>query len=112
MAKSARRRPGAARDATASFPTDRRIFSGRKPEVSATAFRCDTRRWPAAARVRISALVFIVLFVHSLPEGLAIGTAFAAGAMLSLIAIELLQRAYARHARLGPTAGIAAGVAL
>jgi len=136
---------------------------------------------------RTSALVFAVLFVHSLPEGLAVGTAFAsdraglslfvivaiaiqnipegtsvaipmasagysrtrqfwaavatsapqpvgaiaaylaveqvesllpfsfafaAGAMLALIAVELLPQAYARGARLGPSAGIAAGAML
>jgi zinc transporter, ZIP family len=136
---------------------------------------------------RTSALVFLVLFVHSLPEGFAIGTAFAseraglslfvilaiaiqnipegtsvaipmaaagfgrarqfwaavgtsapqpvgalvafllveqieallplsfafaAGAMLTLIAIELLPRAYADHRRLGPSAGLALGAAI
>jgi ZIP family zinc transporter len=137
--------------------------------------------------VRTSALVFAVLFVHSLPEGLAVGTAFAsdraglslfvivaiaiqnvpegtsvaipmaaagysrmrqfwvavatsapqpvgaivafvaveevqallpfsfafaAGAMLALIAVELLPQAYARRARVGPSVGIAAGAAV
>jgi ZIP family zinc transporter len=136
---------------------------------------------------RTSALVFLVLFVHSLPEGFAIGTAFAsdraglslfvilaiaiqnipegtsvaipmaasgfsrgrqfwaavmtsapqpvgaliafllveqiesllpfsfafaAGAMLALIAVELLPRAYAGRARFGPSAGIALGAAV
>ncbi len=136
---------------------------------------------------RTSALVFLVLFVHSLPEGLAVGTAFAsdraglslfvilaitiqnipegtsvaipmeaagfsrtrmfwaavgtsapqpvgaliafvaveqisallpfsfafaAGAMLALIAVELLPQAYAGPRRLGPSAGAAAGAAL
>ncbi len=136
---------------------------------------------------RTSALVFLVLFVHSLPEGLAIGTAyasdrvglslfvilaigiqnvpegtsvaipmatagfsrarqfwaavatsapqpigallayfaveevggllpfsfaFAAGAMLALIAIEMLPSAYAGPARAGPSAGIVFGAAL
>jgi zinc transporter, ZIP family len=136
---------------------------------------------------RTSALVFVVLFVHSLPEGLAVGTAFAsdraglslfvivaiaiqnipegtsvaipmaaagysrtrqfwaavatsapqpvgailafvaveeiqsllpfsfafaAGAMLTLIAVELLPQAYARRARFGPTLGIVAGAAV
>jgi ZIP family zinc transporter len=136
---------------------------------------------------RTSALVFLVLFVHSLPEGLAIGTAyasdraglslfvilaiaiqnvpegtsvaipmaaagfgrarqfwaavatsaphpvgallayfaveevggllpfsfaFAAGAMLALIAIEMLPSAYAGPARAAPSAGIALGAAL
>ena len=136
---------------------------------------------------RTSALVFLVLFVHSLPEGFAIGTAFAsdreglslfvilaiaaqnipegtsvaipmaaagfgrarqlwaaiatsapqpvgalvafllveqvdallpfsfafaAGAMLTLIAVELLPDAYRGGRRLGPTAGIASGAAL
>jgi len=136
---------------------------------------------------RTSALVFLVLFVHSLPEGLAVGTAFAsdraglslfvilaiaiqnipegtsvaipmreagfgrarqfwaavatsapqpvgallaffaveeisgllpvsfafaAGAMLALIVVEMLPRAYEGQARAGPSAGIAAGVAL
>jgi zinc transporter, ZIP family len=138
----------------------------------------------SGAGARTSALVFAVLFVHSLPEGLAIGTAyasereglglfvivaiaiqnipegtsvaipmqatgygrgrqfwaavatsapqpvgalvaylaveqveallpisfaFAAGAMLSLIAIELLPQAYAGRRRLSPTLGIAIG---
>ena len=136
---------------------------------------------------RTSALVFLVLFVHSLPEGFAVGTAFAsdraglslfvilaiaiqnvpegtsvaipmeeagfgrarqfwaavatsapqpvgalvayfaveeiagllpfsfafaAGAMLALIAVEMLPKAYAGAARLGPSAGIALGAAL
>jgi ZIP family zinc transporter len=136
---------------------------------------------------RTSALVFLVLFVHSLPEGLAVGTAFAsdreglslfvilaiaiqnipegtavaipmqeagfgrarqfwaavatsapqpvgallaffaveeisgllplsfafaAGAMLGLIVVEMLPRAYEGQARVGPSAGIAAGAAL
>lgn len=136
---------------------------------------------------RTSALVFLVLFVHSLPEGFAVGTAFAsdreglslfvilaiaiqnipegtsvaipmaeagfgrgrqfwaavatsapqpvgalvaflaveeiggllplsfafaAGAMLALIAVEMLPTAYADRARLGPSAGIVVGVAL
>jgi zinc transporter, ZIP family len=136
--------------------------------------------------VRTSALVFLVLFVHSLPEGLAVGTAFAsdraglslfvilaiaiqnvpegtsvaipmaaagfsrsrqfwaavatsapqpvgamiafflveavesllplsfafaAGAMLALIAVEMLPSAYAGPRRLAPSAGIVAGAA-
>lgn len=142
------------------------------------------RRGPGA---RTSALVFAVLFVHSFPEGLAVGTAyasdraglslfvivaiaiqnipegtsvaipmeaagfgrarqfwaavgtsapqpvgaliaylaveqvtallpfsfaFAAGAMLSLIAIEMLPQAYAGRHRLGPTAGLLGGAAV
>lgn len=138
-------------------------------------------------RARTSALVFLVLFVHSLPEGFAVGTAFAsdraglslfvilaiaiqnvpegtsvaipmaaagfsrmrqfwaavgtsapqpvgaliafflveqiqsllpfsfafaAGAMLSLIATELLPSAYAGRRHLGPSLGLAAGAAL
>jgi ZIP family zinc transporter len=136
---------------------------------------------------RTSALVFAVLFVHSLPEGLAVGTAyasereglglfvilaiaiqnvpegtsvaipmeatgygrarqfwaavgtsvlqpvgaviaylaveqvgallpfsfaFAAGAMLSLIIVELLPQAYGEGRRFGPTAGLTAGAAV
>ena len=136
---------------------------------------------------RMSGLVFLVLFVHSLPEGLAVGTAFAssrdglslfvilaiaiqnipegtsiaipmeeagfsrtrqfwaavgtsapqpvgaliafvvveqvaallpfsfafaAGAMLALIAVEMLPQAFAGPARLGPSAGIACGALL
>lgn len=136
---------------------------------------------------RTSALVFFVLFVHSLPEGLAVGTAFAssrsglslfvilaiaiqnvpegtsvaipmqeagfgrarqfwaavgtsapqpvgaliaflaveevsgllpfsfafaAGAMLALVAVEILPSAYSRAAPLSPSAGLAAGAAL
>ena len=136
---------------------------------------------------RTSALVFLVLFVHSLPEGFAVGTAFAsdraglslfvilaiaiqnipegtsvaipmaeagfgrgrqfwaavatsapqpvgallaffaveeiggllplsfafaAGAMLALIVVEMLPTAFADRARLGPCAGILAGAAL
>jgi zinc transporter, ZIP family len=139
------------------------------------------------AGARTSALVFLVLFIHSLPEGFAIGTAFAsdraglslfvilaiaiqnvpegtsvaipmaaagfsrgrqfwaavatsapqpvgaliafllvehvdsllplsfafaAGAMLTLIAIELLPKAYAGRARLGPSGGVALGAAI
>jgi ZIP family zinc transporter len=42
----------------------------------------------SGARVRLSALVFFVLFVHSLPEGFAIGTAYASDtAGLSLFVI-------------------------
>ncbi len=142
------------------------------------------RRGPGA---RTSALVFLVLFVHSLPEGFAIGTAFAsersglslfvilaiaiqnipegtsvaipmaeagfsrgrqfwaavitsapqplgaviaflaverlngllpfsfafaAGAMLALIAIELLPQAYSGRGRFGPSLGVAAGAAV
>ena len=153
------------------------------------------RRLPADARflgvsgpgARTSALVFLVLFVHSLPEGLAVGTAFAsdraglslfvilaiaiqnvpegtsvaipmqeagfgrarqfwaavatsspqpvgaviaylaveeisgllpfsfafaAGAMLTLIALELLPRAFAECERIGPLAGLVLGAAL
>jgi zinc transporter, ZIP family len=141
----------------------------------------------SGAGARTSALVFLVLFVHSLPEGFAIGTAFAsdraglslfvivaiaiqnipegtsvaipmaaagfgrarqfwaavatsapqpagalvafllveqveallpisfafaAGAMLTLIALELLPTAYADRRRLGPSAGLALGGAL
>jgi ZIP family zinc transporter len=141
------------------------------------------RRGPGA---RTSALVFAVLFVHSLPEGLAVGTAyaseraglglfvivaiaiqnvpegtsvaipmetagfgrarqfwaavgtsapqpvgaviaylaveevsallpfsfaFAAGAMLSLIAVEMLPQAYGQRHRLGPSLGLLAGAA-
>jgi ZIP family zinc transporter len=141
----------------------------------------------ADSGARTSALVFLVLFVHSLPEGFAIGTAFAsdraglslfvilaiaiqnipegtsvaipmaasgfsrsrqfwaavmtsapqpvgaliafllveqieslltfsfafaAGAMLALIAVELLPQAYAGRKRLGPSAGIALGAAV
>ena len=82
---------------------------------------------------RSSALVFLVLFVHSLPEGFAIGTAFAssraglslfvilaiafsfsfaAGAMVALVAVEMLPRAFSRGERRGPVAGLAAGAAL
>lgn len=141
----------------------------------------------SGAGARTSALVFLVLFVHSLPEGFAIGTAFAsdrvglslfvivaiaiqnvpegtsvaipmaaagfgrsrqfwaavatsapqpvgalvafllveqiesllpfsfafaAGAMLALIVVELLPKAYADRRRLGPSAGLLLGAAL
>jgi zinc transporter, ZIP family len=141
----------------------------------------------ADSSARTSALVFLVLFAHSLPEGFAIGTAFAsdraglslfvilaiaiqnipegtsvaipmaasgfsrsrqlwaavttsapqpigaliafllveqiesllpfsfalaAGAMLALIAVELLPQSYSGPARLGPSAGIALGAAI
>jgi len=43
----------------------------------------------SGARVRLSALVFFVLFVHNLPEGFAIGTAYASDtAELSLFVIR------------------------
>ena len=38
--------------------------------------------------------------------------AFAAGAMLSLIAIEMLPQAYAKRPRLNPTLGLLAGAAV
>lgn len=38
--------------------------------------------------------------------------AFAAGAMLALIAVELLPKAYAGRHRLGPSAGLARGAAV
>jgi ZIP family zinc transporter len=141
----------------------------------------------SGAGARTSALVFLVLFVHSLPEGFAVGTAFAsdhaglslfvilaiaiqnipegtsvaipmaaagfsrtrqfwaavgtsapqpvgalvafllveqiqslppfsfafaAGAMLALIAVELLPKAYAGPARLGPSGGVLLGGAV
>jgi ZIP family zinc transporter len=141
----------------------------------------------SGAGARTSALVFLVLFVHSLPEGFAIGTAFAsdraglslfvilaiaiqnipegtsiaipmaaagfsrtrqfwaavgtsapqpagalaafllveqieallpfsfafaAGAMLALIAVELLPKAYAGPSRLGPSGGVLVGAAV
>jgi ZIP family zinc transporter len=141
----------------------------------------------AGPGARTSALVFLVLFVHSLPEGFAVGTAFAsdraglglfvilaiaiqnipegtsvaipmaaagfshtrqfwaavgtsapqpvgallafllveqiqgllpfsfafaAGAMLTLIAVELLPKAYAGPGRLGPSGGVALGAAV
>ena len=141
----------------------------------------------AGPGARTSALVFLVLFIHSLPEGFAIGTAFAseraglslfvivaiaiqnipegtsvaipmatagfsrarqfwaavgtsapqpvgalvafllveqveallpfsfafaAGAMLALIAVELLPKAYSGPARLGPSAALALGAAV
>lgn len=152
--------------------------------------RLDSRRsfmGRSGAGARTSALVFLVLLVHSLPEGFAIGTAFAsersglslfvilaiaiqnvpegtsvaipmaaagygrasqlwaavatsapqplgallafglveqveallplsfafaAGAMLALIAVELLPQAFADRRRLGPGAGVALGAAL
>ena len=75
---------------------------GTGPEVLAGAatgvgFLLATRRWLRdrdvhvgalrGAGVRRSLLVFAVLFVHSLPEGFAVGTAYAAGEGLALYVI-------------------------
>ena len=60
---------------------------------------------------RTSGLVFLVLFVHSLPEGLAIGTAFASDrAGLSLFVIRIVgrdERLVSHHVRLLKAAGLA-----
>ena len=55
---------------------------------SAGRSRPEPPSWAADSGARTSALVFLVLFVHSLPEGFAIGTAFASDrAGLSLFVI-------------------------
>ncbi|HMI82000.1 MAG TPA: ZIP family metal transporter [Solirubrobacterales bacterium] len=57
--------------------------------------------------------VIAFLAVEQVTALLPISFAFAAGAMLSLIAVELLPQAYAeRRRRLGATAGLAAGAAV
>lgn len=88
----------------------------------------------AAARDRRTALiVFVVLLVHSFPEGLAIGTAaasdragldvfviaampwsfaFAAGAMLAVVVADLVPRAFTRDGWRLATLGAAAGSAV
>ena len=56
--------------------------------------------------------VIAYLAVEQVSALLPISFAFAAGAMLSLIVVELLPQAYARGRGLGPSLGIAAGAAV
>jgi zinc transporter, ZIP family len=59
----------------------------------------------------VGALVAFLL-VEQIQALLPISFAFAAGAMLALIAVELLPRAYGGPGRMGPSGGIALGAAL
>jgi zinc transporter, ZIP family len=56
--------------------------------------------------------VLAYLAVESVTALLPFSFAFATGAMLSLIALELLPHAYARHRRLGPSLGLLGGAAV
>jgi len=56
--------------------------------------------------------ILAYLAVESVTALLPFSFAFAAGAMLSLIALELLPQAYARHRRLGPSLGLLGGAAV
>jgi ZIP family zinc transporter len=59
----------------------------------------------------VGALIAFLL-VEQVEALLPLSFAFAAGAMLALIAVELLPQAYAGRRRLGPSAGIVVGAAL
>jgi zinc transporter, ZIP family len=81
----------------------------------ATAGFSRTRQFWAAvgtsAPQPIGALVAFLL-VEQLDALLPFSFAFAAGAMLTLILVELLPKAYAGPARLGPSGGLALGAAV
>ena len=66
------------------------------------------RRQPALQRRRLAAFVAVEQISSLLP----LSFAFAAGAMLALIAVELLPKAYSGPGRRGPSVGVACGAAL
>jgi ZIP family zinc transporter len=82
--------------------------------MAASGFSRSRQFWAAvmtSAPQPIGALVAFVL-VEQVESLLPFSFALAAGAMLALIAVELLPQAYSGRARLGPSAGIALGAAV
>jgi ZIP family zinc transporter len=82
--------------------------------MAASGFSRSRQFWAAvmtSAPQPVGALVAFLL-VEEVESLLPFSFAFAAGAMLALIAVELLPQAYSGRARLGPSAGIALGAAL
>lgn len=82
--------------------------------MAASGFSRSRQFWAAvttSAPQPVGALVAFLL-VEQIESLLPFSFAFAAGAMLALIAVELLPQAYAGRERLGPSAGIALGAAV
>lgn len=82
--------------------------------MAAAGFSPARQFWAAVATSApqpVGALVAFVL-VEQIQNLLPFSFAFAAGAMLALIAVELLPKAYAGGGRSGPTAGLCLGAAL
>jgi len=82
--------------------------------MAASGFSRNRQFWAAvttSAPQPVGAVIAFLL-VEEIESLLPFSFAFAAGAMLALIAVELLPQAYAGRARLGPSAGIALGAAL
>jgi ZIP family zinc transporter len=82
--------------------------------MAASGFSRPRQFWAAvmtSAPQPVGALVAFLL-VEQIEALLPFSFAFAAGAMLALIVVELLPRAYSDRKRLGPSAGIALGAAV
>ena len=82
--------------------------------MDAAGFSRSRQFWAAvgtSAPQPVGALIAFVL-VEQIQTLLPVSFAFAAGAMLSLIAVEMLPKAYAGPARTGPSIGIALGAAV
>jgi ZIP family zinc transporter len=82
--------------------------------MEAAGFSRTRQFWAAvgtSAPQPVGALVAFLL-VEQIQALLPLSFAFAAGAMLALIAVELLPSAYAGPSRLGPSGGMALGVAI
>jgi ZIP family zinc transporter len=82
--------------------------------MAAAGFSRTRQFWAAvgtSAPQPVGALVAFLL-VEQIQSLLAFSFAFAAGAMLALIAVELLPKAYAGPARLGPSGGVVLGAAV
>jgi ZIP family zinc transporter len=82
--------------------------------MAAAGFSRTRQFWAAvgtSAPQPVGALVAFLL-VEQVQSLLPFSFAFAAGAMLALIAVELLPKAYAGPARLGPSGGVALGGAV
>lgn len=82
--------------------------------MAASGFSRSRQFWAAvttSAPQPVGALIAFLL-VEQIESLLPFSFAFAAGAMLALIAVELLPQAYSGRARLGPSAGIALGAAV
>ncbi|HWI94468.1 MAG TPA: ZIP family metal transporter [Solirubrobacterales bacterium] len=82
--------------------------------MAASGFSRSRQFWAAvttSAPQPVGALIAFVL-VEQIESLLPFSFALAAGAMLALIAVELLPQAYSGPARFGPSAGIALGAAI
>ncbi len=82
--------------------------------MAVAGFSRSRQFWAAvgtSAPQPVGALVAFLL-VEAVQGLLPLSFAFAAGAMLALIAVEMVPKAYAGPGRAGPTLGIAAGAAL